>query len=410
MSMNRSLFKLIIVLCIQSIGLTCISAQNLEDPFNEAMKLFNDYDMMEYAPNHFYSATQKQYEALWLLMKSNNPKAKQYIDQLNRNGYTLPSKGYTKDLESLAKKGDIRAMAEMGQCYQYALNTVYDFNKAEKWYIKCNKKYLSMYRGNPQYAPAEVTLANNIAVYSFGIILFQKGDKVNGTKNLGSASDAGFLPAKYELAHLFGTFENNETLIQKSKELYKQAAELGDRLSQRELTTYWNMAAENHDARCQQYLGQKYFWNEEYEKAYKWFVRSYDGNDNNAPRYIGMMLENGYYLNKDINKAIEFYREAIRRKGDRYSYFFLGNLLYKQRMFDEAFRCLKRAAEGGKTKVHGIDWIEDGLKEAYRPLSNCYRYGLGVKENAQMADYWFNKAVESEDRTALELLKLSNSK
>ena len=54
MSMNRSLFKFIIVLCIQSIGLTCISAQNLEDPFNEAMKLFNDYDMMEYAPNHFF--------------------------------------------------------------------------------------------------------------------------------------------------------------------------------------------------------------------------------------------------------------------------------------------------------------------------------------------------------------------
>ena len=76
----------------------------------------------------------------------------------------------------------------------------------------------------------------------------------------------------------------------------------------------------------------------------------------------------------------------------------IGVLYYNEGKYEEAFKLLKDACEDK-------GWISP---KAMRFLSACYRYGRGTEKDESQAQYWFEKAIEYKDKTALELMKLNN--
>ena len=93
------------------------------------------------------------------------------------------------------------------------------------------------------------------------------------------------------------------------------------------------------------------------EKAIEWFKKAYEKNGEaagNAANRIGLIYNGGYGVEKDDVKQLEWYRKSAEK---------------------------------------GYDW---GMYN----LGNCYRNGEGVEKNGEKAIEWFKKAYEKNGEAA----------
>lgn len=140
--------------------------------------------------------------------------------------------------------------------------------------------------------------------------------------------------------------------------------------------------------------GIQYYNQQNYEQAFQCFVKAQIQGVDEAPNYLGICYENGFGVDSNITKAIEYYEIGIK-KGDAYAMVNLGCLYAKglSGIKDEkkAFSLFKKSAE-------------KGCNYGQRMLGYSYYYGIGTPKDGDMAIYWMTKARDNNDELAAKLL------
>ena len=111
--------------------------------------------------------------------------------------------------------------------------------------------------------------------------------------------------------------------------------------------------------------------------------------------------EKGYGFNQDYKKAFDYYTKAYQI-GDSEAFGsvsgHLGEMYYNgwyvEKDFDKAFKYLK---EGAESK-------DNPSARAMRLLSACYRYGLGTTKDETKEKYWLEEAAKHKDKKAINIL------
>ena len=124
---------------------------------------------------------------------------------------------------------------------------------------------------------------------------------------------------------------------------------------------------------------------EELEKGYKYLEKSYELGNVAASNLIGNMYLNGIYpLDKDVDKAREYYKKAADNNY-AYAYNNLGRIEEDNNKFKEAFEYYLYSANLGES------WACNKVGEAYR---------IGVVEkDMDKAYYYYTRALENNYRT-----------
>jgi TPR repeat protein len=125
--------------------------------------------------------------------------------------------------------------------------------------------------------------------------------------------------------------------------------------------------------------------NEELEKGYEYLEKSYKLGNVAASNLIGNMYLNGIYpLNRDVEKAKEYYKKA---SDNNYAYAFnnLGRIEEDNKNYIEAFNYYLQSANLGES------WACNKVAEAYR---------IGVVDkDMDKAYYYYTRALENNYRT-----------
>ncbi|MCQ4022824.1 tetratricopeptide repeat protein [Ruminococcus sp. zg-924] len=115
-------------------------------------------------------------------------------------------------------------------------------------------------------------------------------------------------------------------------------------------------------------------------------------DDGKVYSLLGTIMENGWEVNTDVQKAIDYYIKAAR-KDSIYALCRLGLInAFVLNKPDEAFKCIKES-------------YESGCFEAARALAILYKNGIGVKKDKNKAKDLLRKAVAKGDDSAAEELK-----
>lgn len=152
------------------------------------------------------------------------------------------------------------------------------------------------------------------------------------------------------------------------------------------------------DASAQYSLGRFYLLGRGCEKdvvkAKAWFEQSAAQGKQSAMIELAQIFEEGKYLDKDLDKAIKYYRLAIKSRESGSSITLLVTVdeaIYKLAMLltangkgdmKEALSLLRRAAEGG-------------YAEASAELGRRFKSGNGIKVDIMEAEKWLSKAVKA---------------
>ena len=143
--------------------------------------------------------------------------------------------------------------------------------------------------------------------------------------------------------------------------------------------------AENGDVVAQCILGGHYLGENEipadYERAMQWFTKALKKDYAPAYRHLGYMYERGYGVEKDMDKAVEYWK-AGADKEDTYCIYNTGIMYLTYYEKDSAaIPYLLRAAE-------------KELTEARTQLAMCYYHGRGVEKDHHQAFHWAKLAAE----------------
>lgn len=130
------------------------------------------------------------------------------------------------------------------------------------------------------------------------------------------------------------------------------------------------------------------------KKSFNLYQRLINLGYYNAYDDIASFYENGYYVEKDPNKAIEYYTKAYDLKCE--SSFTCGNIAsiylndFDTPNYTKALEWYKKATE------RQIDWY------ACTKIGEFYEKGLGVKKDLKEALKWYKKGLDDGDKKEQE--------
>lgn len=130
------------------------------------------------------------------------------------------------------------------------------------------------------------------------------------------------------------------------------------------------------------------------KKSFNLYQRLINLGYYNAYDDIASFYENGYYVEKDPNKAIEYYIKAYDLKCDTYStctdiakiYLYDFDKPY----YTKALEWYKKSAERNN------NWY------SFSQLGKFYEEGLGVKKDLKEALKWYKKGLDDGDKKEQE--------
>lgn len=138
----------------------------------------------------------------------------------------------------------------------------------------------------------------------------------------------------------------------------------------------------------------------DYAKALYWTVKAMLNSDFEATCSLGWHYEQGYGVEKNLDRAFAYYKEAANLGSDsglrHMGEFYENGWGSVEQDYGKALECYKEAAEMGNSK-------------AMTDVGRMYEQGLGVKKNIPEAVVWYKKA-EKENSDAREWLTALNNK
>ena len=130
---------------------------------------------------------------------------------------------------------------------------------------------------------------------------------------------------------------------------------------------------------------------QDYNEAFKWFLKSAEMDNEWGVSWIGLMYEYGYGVTKNHTEAFKWYRKSAE-KGNSASMSYLGSM-YRDgqginRDYDEALKWYRKSAELGNTSgMCGVGFM--------------YSQGYGVTQDKGEAVKWYRKSAEKGDLTGM---------
>lgn len=253
----------------------------------------------------------------------------------------------------------------LGLAYELGIKGQIDFKKAEFYYK------ISSYKGNydGKYLYAAIRQKNNCCD--------------NSTTCLKEMLDAAEHQSVYALTYLGDDYyygrNGCEKNINKAYEFWKKAAAAGG------VVAMYYMAFGHRKGECVE---------KDAALANMYALMATEYGFPRAYRILAFMYENGDFYEKDYEKAIEMYEEAINR-GDHLSLCYQGwiygengDLDKKRDLYEQALQL----AEEGK--------IESGLP--YYRMGYIYEHGEGVSKDIIKAIEYYLQAAEKNSSIALE--------
>lgn len=246
--------------------------------------------------------------------KLNHKKAKYYLEKLVKRGYSYD-------------------IASLGWLYQYGEGVERDLLKAKELYEEAAQKgyntanyYLAWLYYQDEESPKDSLLELN---YKKALEYLKKGHQKRD----------------YRATNLIGVFYEKGYGVKKDREkaveYYKQAYK-------------YDMFAAHH-------LGQYYYDIKEYEKALELYKKARKRGHKGSIVKLGIMYERGVLGKVDIQKALEYYKEAYNKYDD-------------------------------KVAAYNIGLV--------------YHYGKGgIKKDKKLAKQWYEKANIKDSKKQLKLLK-----
>lgn len=201
-------------------------------------------------------------------------------------------------------------------------------------------------------------------------------------------------PTKEAEDSIFTLEELNDFLISIWFEENEQPKEINEKVL-KSLNYYANL----NDRYCIEKLANVYKFGwfgviTDYKKSFEIFNKLIMLNYYNAYNDIAWFYENGYYVEKDPNKAIEYYTKAYDLECN--NYFTCSNIA---RIYLEDFNT--------PNYVKALEWYKKSTerrKDSYAcsQLGKFYEEGLGTKKDLKEALKWYQKGLDSGDKDEQE--------
>ena len=122
----------------------------------------------------------------------------------------------------------------------------------------------------------------------------------------------------------------------------------------------------------------------DHTEMFEAYLRGAEAGDAKAQYNVGVCYSNGYGVEPDPAKAVEWYKKSA---GQNYVYaqYNLGSCYFTgtgvEQNYEKGFELMKKAAE-------------QGLANAQIVVARCYLLGEGVRQNSAKSDEWIARAME----------------
>ena len=300
-----------------------------------------------------------------------------------------------------ASQGHAGAQHGMGLIYKNGRGAPQDRVEAAKWFRKAADQ------GLPSGQHELAMLLND-----------GKGDPPDDFEEaihlLQSAASRGYMWAQNSLGVAYEYGRGTKQSYTEAIHWYQQAADQGDLNA---LTNLGNLAENG--------LGMP----KDHAAAARWYEMAVKRDHARAKRFLARLLVEGWGTSQDIPRAIDLYQQA-GLAGQASSWFDLGFLYAQGKRVPQddakAMEYFTRAADAGNevamynvslllnkqptrnaTKI--LEWLrksaELGYAAAQNDLGVAYHNGEGVDVNSAWAIYWYAKAAQQGNDTAIQNLK-----
>lgn len=279
-------------------------------------------------------------------------------------------------------------------------------SEVKKMFIKCNiDEALPLLKDLSTDGDKEARFILSL-IYYLGIGVEHDNDYANQMTRL-NLDDGYCMPAIRGAVNGVIEWDNASDYISEIKDL----AERGDAFAQQEMGIYYlnldsaTLGKESNDYEtamkyfemCAKQgfflgyhsMGLRYYngdidGNKDYTNAMKYFFISADMGYGWSMKYIGDMYWNGNGVEKDIDKAIEWYKKAYEHSASN----------------DFSINQIARyySKEGSGDNLEALKWWEIGEKHHYAYCTSnlgwAYRWGKGVNIDYDKAAYYFEEAIK----------------
>ncbi len=235
----------------------------------------------------------------------------------------------------------------LGMAYELGVGTATDEDRAAFYY------HVAAYKGNPdgEYLELALQLSRGVA------------DKAAAIRRMRELAEAGSLKA----------------LVYWGDELYY--GNWGMTADMPTAYQWWKRAADMGDPVAKYFLAYGYRLGEigtvDYTLALMYFLEAAAQHFPRAYRQIAIMHRKGQLLEKDEDKAREYYQRAIDN-GDGLAVNYIGNMEYSQKNYEAAFACYSQAVDYAIRKK-----LPNG--NPYYNLGWAYEYGQGTPKDPRKA-------------------------
>jgi TPR repeat protein len=222
-------------------------------------------------------------------------------------------------------------------------------------------------------------------------------------------ANKGYTEAKVRLAALLsaglGDKSTREEKFQKSINLLHEAANEGS------IKAYYGLFVMYYDSD-----------EPNAELGMSWLTKAAEAGEPRGQNQLGYLYDKGILVNQDSEKAIYWYKEAIKNNSNNARYnlanIYLDGLNDTQQKVTEAISLYLSAAEQGdddakvalgsiyyddkyglKEGVKSFNWLNDAAQNGntygQAGVANCYRYGIGTDIDYKKALYWYKHTASS---------------
>ena len=275
-------------------------------------------------------------------------------DSLKKRNDPECLKWYQKAYEN----GDVDAPYDIANIYNEGAIVPQDYQKYIEYLIKADE------------------MGNDGATLDLACAYLQgehvEADKKKSIKLMEKAANAGNKIAAGNMSLLYRKGDVVEADIEKSIEWAKKAAELGDgeRIFQYAIAYFTGEDPVTEDK----------------AKAVEFFVLAANAGDATAMKNLGVCYNNGYGVDRDKNKAIEWFEKAVKEGGSE------GAMDNLKELYSEVDASTSETRYFELVKAAADDGYYEGMVRTHF----CYHDGSGTEKDMEKAMQYLNRAVAGE--------------
>lgn len=233
--------------------------------------------------------------------------------------------------------------------------------------------------------------------YNVGIIYSNgygiKEDKKKALEWYEKAASQGYVEAQHEVALYFEQGRTVDKNLQKAADLYDSACSSGLEKSCRQ---YNKLARKGFESSSKKELenGINYYNNKDFKSASEIFINLADKKYAGANFYLGEMYQNGYGLEQNYSKAIEYYAKAITTNKEK-------TISHLIDIYNKLNQSNQLDSLSNKDKIVLFEALaENKDPEMQFKLAKIYSDGKMIEKNYALSKKWYKEACKNKNKIA----------